>query len=122
MICPVIALTPILDIRFPGAAMLGAAGFAPNCRNITIRQCAHSSKFTDAGRIALADGHRPDDASCPALVIIARGRSMLDRRRFIQTAAAMGAAFAWGGPARASRTKWKEARNLYPEGVASGDP
>ena len=47
---------------------------------------------------------------------------MLDRRRFIQTAAAMGAAFAWGGPARASRTKWKEARNLYPEGVASGDP
>ncbi|MCL6739872.1 alkaline phosphatase D family protein [Sphingomonas sp. RB56-2] len=47
---------------------------------------------------------------------------MLDRRQFIQAAAAMGAAFAWGGPARASRVKWTERRNLYPHGVASGDP
>jgi len=47
---------------------------------------------------------------------------MLSRRHFIQTAAAMGAAFAWGEPARASRTKWSERRDLYPEGVASGDP
>ena len=46
----------------------------------------------------------------------------LSRRDFIQTAAAMGAALAWGGPARASRTKWQERRELYPEGVASGDP
>src|SRR3982751_5970102 len=50
------------------------------------------------------------------------GRDMLDRRHFIQTDAAMGAAVAWGGPAPASRTKWKEARTLYPQGVASGDP
>src|SRR3954462_3958065 len=34
----------------------------------------------------------------------------------------MGASLAWGGTARASRTKWREARDLYPEGVASGDP
>ena len=34
----------------------------------------------------------------------------------------MGAALAWTGPARASRTKWTERRDLYPEGVASGDP
>src|SRR5262245_43894447 len=47
---------------------------------------------------------------------------MLSRRHFIQTAAAMGAALAWGRPARASRTKWQERRDLYPEGVASGDP
>jgi len=47
---------------------------------------------------------------------------MLSRRHFIQTAAAMGAAFAWGGPARASRTRWSERRDLFPEGVASGDP
>ncbi|MFL6753083.1 MAG: alkaline phosphatase D family protein [Sphingomicrobium sp.] len=46
----------------------------------------------------------------------------LNRREFIQQAAAIGAALAWGGPARASRTNWREARNLYPEGVASGDP
>ena len=46
----------------------------------------------------------------------------LSRRDFIQTAAAMGAALAWGGRARASRTNWREARQLYPEGVASGDP
>src|SRR5690348_3456590 len=46
----------------------------------------------------------------------------LSRREFVQVAAAMGATLAWGGTARASRTKWREARNLYPEGVASGDP
>ena len=47
---------------------------------------------------------------------------MLNRRHFIQAAMAMGASLAWGGPARASRTRWREARELYPEGVASGDP
>jgi alkaline phosphatase D len=46
----------------------------------------------------------------------------LSRRDFIQTAAAMGAALALGGPARASKVRWTEKRELYPEGVASGDP
>jgi alkaline phosphatase D len=46
----------------------------------------------------------------------------LSRREFVQLAAAMGASLAWGGPARASRTQWRERRELYPEGVASGDP
>jgi len=46
----------------------------------------------------------------------------LSRRDFLQTAAAMGAALAWGGSARATRTVWRERRDLYPEGVASGDP
>jgi len=46
----------------------------------------------------------------------------VSRREFVQLAAAMGAALAWGGVAKASRTNWREARNLYPEGVASGDP
>src|SRR6185295_3457207 len=46
----------------------------------------------------------------------------LSRREFIQLAAAMGASLAWTGPARASTSKWREARDLYPEGVASGDP
>src|SRR3954449_293356 len=46
----------------------------------------------------------------------------LSRREFIQLAAAMGASVAWTGPARAARSKWREARELYPEGVASGDP
>ena len=46
----------------------------------------------------------------------------LSRREFIQTAAAIGASLAWGGPARASRIRWRERRDLYPEGVASGDP
>ena len=44
------------------------------------------------------------------------------RRDFIKLAAAMGASLAWTGPARASRTQWQERRDLYPEGVASGDP
>src|SRR5512138_3274756 len=44
------------------------------------------------------------------------------RRDFVKLAAAMGASLAWTGPVRASRTKWNERRDLYPEGVASGDP
>ena len=44
------------------------------------------------------------------------------RRNFMQAAAAMGASLAWGGRARASRTSWSERKDLYPEGVASGDP
>src|SRR3954464_6610503 len=46
----------------------------------------------------------------------------LTRREFVQLAAALGASLAWGGAARASTTSWQEQRNLYPEGVASGDP
>ena len=46
----------------------------------------------------------------------------LNRREFVQVAAAMGASLAWGGSARASTTGWLERRDLYPEGVASGDP
>jgi alkaline phosphatase D len=49
-------------------------------------------------------------------------RAMLSRRDFIQVAAAMGASLAWGGAAGASQTSWKERRDLFPEGVASGDP
>lgn len=44
------------------------------------------------------------------------------RRQFVQLAAAIGASLALAGPARASRTRWRERRDLFPEGVASGDP
>jgi alkaline phosphatase D len=46
----------------------------------------------------------------------------LSRRSFLQAAAAIGASLAWAGSSRASSTKWRERRDLYPEGVASGDP
>ncbi|MFL6785435.1 MAG: PhoD-like phosphatase N-terminal domain-containing protein, partial [Sphingomicrobium sp.] len=46
----------------------------------------------------------------------------LSRREFVQLAAAMGASLAWTGRAEASRSNWREARDHYPEGVASGDP
>ncbi len=47
----------------------------------------------------------------------------LNRRQFLAYAAALGASIAWGdGHARASRIAWRERRELYPEGVASGDP
>ena len=46
----------------------------------------------------------------------------LSRRQFLEAAAAIGATLAVGGPARASGTNWRERRDLYPEGVASGDP
>jgi len=46
-----------------------------------------------------------------------------DRRNFLASAAAMGATLAWARPVpAASRITWREARTLYPEGVASGDP
>ena len=34
----------------------------------------------------------------------------------------MGASLAWVGPARGSQVEWHERRDLYPQGVASGDP
>ncbi len=46
----------------------------------------------------------------------------LSRRDFMQLAATIGATLAWGGAACRSRTTWRERRDLYPEGVASGDP
>src|SRR5881398_1234097 len=46
----------------------------------------------------------------------------LSRRDFMRTAVALGASLAWGGRAHASRVRWRERRDLYREGVASGDP
>lgn len=46
----------------------------------------------------------------------------ISRREFIQLASAIGATLAWSGAAGASRTRWRERRDFYPEGVASGDP
>ena len=46
----------------------------------------------------------------------------LSRRSFLKAAAAIGASLAWVEPARASSVHWRERRDLYPEGVASGDP
>jgi alkaline phosphatase D len=46
----------------------------------------------------------------------------LNRRSFVKAAAAMGISLVWAGPARGSRIRWHERRDLYPQGVASGDP
>jgi alkaline phosphatase D len=46
----------------------------------------------------------------------------INRRELMQTALAIGASLAWGGRARSSRIAWRERNDLYPEGVASGDP
>ena len=49
--------------------------------------------------------------------------SNLTRRSFINLAAAIGAAAAWGNAfGSKSRIAWQERRDLFPEGVASGDP
>ncbi|THD62783.1 alkaline phosphatase D family protein [Phenylobacterium sp.] len=46
-----------------------------------------------------------------------------DRRRFLGTAAALGLAGAWSrAKAAPSALTWTERRDLFPEGVASGDP
>src|SRR5258706_1788969 len=47
---------------------------------------------------------------------------IISRRDVSQMAAAVGAACMWGGSAEASRVHWRERRDLFPEGVASGDP
>jgi alkaline phosphatase D len=47
----------------------------------------------------------------------------LDRRQFLKLAAALGASLASGClPVRHSSSGWHERRDLYPQGVASGDP
>ena len=47
----------------------------------------------------------------------------VSRRSFMQMAAALGATGLWsGGRARGSSSGWRERRDLFPEGVASGDP
>jgi alkaline phosphatase D len=48
--------------------------------------------------------------------------STITRRSFLQMAAAIGATAAWGHPfATPSRISWRERRDRFPEGVASGD-
>ncbi|HEY4593418.1 MAG TPA: PhoD-like phosphatase N-terminal domain-containing protein, partial [Thermoanaerobaculia bacterium] len=47
----------------------------------------------------------------------------ITRRQAIQSAAALGAALAWPSLlSRAAQVSWTERRDLYPQGVASGDP
>jgi alkaline phosphatase D len=49
--------------------------------------------------------------------------STISRRSFLGMAAAIGATAAWGRPfGIESPTPWYERRDLFPEGVASGDP
>ena len=48
--------------------------------------------------------------------------SAMDRRSFVQLAIAMGATVAWGGTLSATPATWHERRDLFAEGVASGDP
>jgi alkaline phosphatase D len=52
-----------------------------------------------------------------------RSALSLSRRQFLACAAALGATAAWAVPGgRKSRVEWRERRESYPEGVASGDP
>jgi alkaline phosphatase D len=49
--------------------------------------------------------------------------SKVSRRSFLEFAASIGATVAWGKSAVAeSHSAWQERRDLFPEGVASGDP
>ena len=47
----------------------------------------------------------------------------ISRRDFLAMAAVLGAEAAWGRSFGASsKISWRERRDLFPEGVASGDP
>jgi alkaline phosphatase D len=49
--------------------------------------------------------------------------STIDRRQFLKLSVALGASLAWGcATVRPSSSGWRERRDLYPQGVASGDP
>lgn len=49
--------------------------------------------------------------------------SVINRRTFLETAIALGATAAWGRiSGAASKIAWRERRDIYAEGVASGDP
>ncbi len=48
---------------------------------------------------------------------------MTSRRHFLKLSVALGASLAWGcTPVRPSSSGWRERREMYPQGVASGDP
>jgi alkaline phosphatase D len=52
-----------------------------------------------------------------------RGEFLMNRREFIELSAALGATLAWArSGARESQLQWSERRELYPQGIASGDP
>ena len=52
-----------------------------------------------------------------------RPQSGMNRREFFMTAAALGATAMLGcSRPRVSRTNWRERREFFPEGVASGEP
>jgi alkaline phosphatase D len=47
----------------------------------------------------------------------------ITRRKFLELAASFGATLAWGSSfASESKIRWRERRDVYPQGVASGDP
>src|SRR5438067_12542313 len=49
--------------------------------------------------------------------------SLITRREFMEVAASPGACLAWrSGYRRGSKISWQERHDLYPQGVASGDP
>jgi len=48
---------------------------------------------------------------------------IMGRRQFLKLSVALGASLAWGcATVRPSSSGWRERRDLYPQGVASGDP
>jgi hypothetical protein len=58
-----------------------------------------------------------------ARLIQRENKMTITRRSFMEMAVALGAAAAWGQPVPARpKVPWHERRDLYPEGVASGDP
>src|SRR6476661_4817094 len=96
-------------------AALGMPAFRYRCGSL-VEPAGRSSELIGSGK-AIEAPLTPDEP------LLREGPQMrISRRDFMQAAAAIGASLAWGGRARASRTNWREQRNLYPEGVASGDP
>lgn len=59
----------------------------------------------------------------PHMISYENPLALITRRKFIEMAASFGASLAWRSAyARDSKISWRERRDLYPQGVASGDP
>src|SRR5262245_58454613 len=81
---------------------------------------------TSSGRHQASDSvasKRPVATSSLGRDTLDQGEVVMKRRDFLRTASLLGAALAFRlGEAMSSTREWRERRDLYPEGVASGDP
>ena len=96
-------------------------GFAPRRGCGSAAMCLNEAAERLVGIATCPEGDAiPGANPRPSCVTTVMHR--LTRRDFLGRAAAIGATLAWARPALSAVPRWRERRDLFPEGVASGDP